>query len=140
MDFVGVKCVMKRTVPQLTVQELHSAMLAGGSASEAMSRCEPRADRVEKQQAAIKQLVLVGRDALRDERAAIYLRTQSTEMLEVHQSLLEAIASVPLVYGESSPLDHICALGQGDSSEARPRSHMRMAALAKFAGAEWGRA
>jgi hypothetical protein len=136
---------MKRTVPQLTVEELRSAMLAA-AASEAMTRREPRADRVpiefeeekgvsyvlsenplihfiraisesfarapEKQQAAIERLVLVGRDALQDERAAIYLRTQSPGMLEIHQSLLEAIATVPLVYGEPSPLERIFALAK----------------------------
>jgi hypothetical protein len=66
----------------------------------------------EKQEAAIERLLLVGRDALQDERAAIYVRTQSAGMLEIHQSLLEAIATVPLVYGEPSPLERIFALAK----------------------------
>ena len=134
---------MKRSVPQLTLEELHSAMLAC-AASEAMAQREPRADRVaiefeeekgvsyvlsenplirfidainetfahapEKQQAAIERLVLVARDVLRDRRAAPYVRTQSTGMPEVHQSLLEAICTVPLFYGELSPLERVFAL------------------------------
>ncbi len=136
---------MKRTVPQLTLEELHAAMLAG-AASEAMAQRAPRADRVaiefeeekgvsyvlsenplirfidainktfahapEKQQAAIERLVLVARDALRDRRAAPYVRTQSPGMLEVHQSLLEAICTVPLFYGELSPIERVFALAE----------------------------
>jgi hypothetical protein len=66
----------------------------------------------DKGQAAIERVLLVGRDALRDQRAAPYLRRHSTAMLEVHRSLLEAIATVPLFYGHPSPLDRIFALAE----------------------------
>ena len=66
----------------------------------------------EKKQAAIERVLLVGREAMRDRRAAPYLQRPSSGVLQVHQSLLEAIASVPLCYGDPSPLDQIFDLAE----------------------------
>jgi hypothetical protein len=67
----------------------------------------------EKAQVAIERLLFVARDALRDPRAAPFVRRLSSEgMLEIHQSLLEAIATVPLFYGEPAPLERIFALAE----------------------------
>jgi hypothetical protein len=66
----------------------------------------------EKKQAAIERVLLVGRETMRDRRASPYLQRPSAGVLQVHQSLLEAIASVPLCYGDPSPLDQIFDLAE----------------------------
>jgi hypothetical protein len=69
-------------------------------------------DAPEKAQAAVERVLFIARDALRDPRAAPYVRRLSTGMLDVHQSLLEAIAAVPLYYGEPAPLERIFSLAE----------------------------
>jgi len=141
------KSAMKRPVPELTVEELQCAMLAGAGAYDAKTEGRPPAGRMQidpreaeeavgdslespisrfivaidtafsrapkKAQAAIERVLFVARDALRDPRAAPFVRRPSTGgMLDVHQSLLEAIARVPLFYGEPAPLERIFALAE----------------------------
>ena len=140
VEFMLRKSAMKRPVPELTVEELQCAMLAGAGAYDAKTEGRPPAGEAEetvggsldspisrfivaidtafsrapkKAQAAIERVLFVARDALRDPRAAPFVRRPSTGgMLDVHQSLLEAIARVPLFYGEPAPLERIFALAE----------------------------
>ncbi len=64
----------------------------------------------ERAEAAVLRCLWVGRDSLRDPRAEPYLHRQSGGALDVHRGLLEAIATVPLVYGGPSPLDDVFEL------------------------------
>jgi hypothetical protein len=126
----------KEAVPRLTGEELYSTMVA--AAGEAAIPREPSAAGVvefedavvdspilrlvravdetlphsSRKQKAVRQRVLLAWQVLLDPRAAPYLQSAHPDARKIDPSFLEAIATVPLLYGEPCPFERIRHLAE----------------------------